>query len=176
MTRFVNRSTIPQMPEMDPKPTKKQMLGYFRMGLVTGVVEIRSVVEWADHEIMQSPIPEDDIIELSLSGRLPYSQIIRILSSFQGEPDYDLPLKLLFARAGILYEEDPGRAAQLLMGLRLLNEEEYLPKEIRSQINELQKALDLYQQKILPHQEFAGCLSGFLDRYIDYRSLVFQIP
>jgi hypothetical protein len=161
---------------MDQKPTKKQVLGYYRMGLVTGIVDKGSVVTWADQEIMQSPVPEDDIIELSLSSRLPYSQMIRLLSSFQGEPDYDLPLKLLFARAGILFEEDPGRAVAILMGLRLLNEEEYLPKELRSQITGLQKSLDLYKQAELPFEELAGCLSGFLDRSIDYRSLVLQIP
>jgi len=153
----------------------KDVFGYFRMGLVTGIVDKRSVVEWADNEIVRNPIPGHEVIELSLSSNRPYSQIIWLLSSFEGEPDYDLPLKLLLARAGVLLDQDPSRASAIIMGLRLLIEEEHLSKDVKSQLADLKSYLDMYKQTNISFEDLTTRLSSFLDRYADYRPQLNQI-
>ena len=150
----------------------KQAFGYFRMGLVTGILDKQALVEWADQQILQDPVPEWEVIELSLSGHLPYSQLVRLLTGFQGAADYDLPLKALFARAGIWLEEDPGRAVRIIQGLRLLNEEEYLPADIRRPLADLDGCLDLHRQNGIDLDELTARLSAFLKQYAGYRSLV----
>ena len=147
----------------------KTAFGYFRLGLVTGLLDKRALVEWADAQIMSSPAPTPEIIELSLSESRPYSEIIWLLSHFEGEPSCELALKLLLAHAGILLESDPDRAPDLIMGLRLLNEEEYLSKEVKIQLTDLECHLKRHAQASLSFQALVGRLAEFLDKYTAYR-------
>jgi hypothetical protein len=152
----------------------RDAFGYFRMGLVTGIVDKHALVQWADCEIARNPSPEHDVIELALTSGQPYSQTIRLLTSFEGKADYSLSLKLLFAHAGLLLERDPRRASEIVMGLRLLNEEEYFPRDIKVRIAQLRNQLDLQRQALLTVEDFTSQLSSFLDQYKDYRPLLCQ--
>ena len=150
---------------MDVTIHLKDAFSYFRMGLVTGLVDRPALVDWADSEILRSPSPGHEIMELSLCGRRPYSQIIRLLSGFERGADYRLSLKLLFARAGLLLEAEPGRATDIIMGLRLLNEEEYFPGEIKARLIGLRADLELHRQAALSAEELTARLAGFLAPY-----------
>jgi hypothetical protein len=150
----------------------KDAFGYFRMGLVTGIVDKHALVEWADHEIACNPRPEHEVIELALTGSQPYSQIIRLLTGFEGKADYSLSLQLVLARAGMLLEQDSGRTIEIIMGLRLLNEEEYFPRDVKLRIAELKDRLSLYRQAMLTLEELTLQLASFLDQYKDYRSML----
>lgn len=121
--------------------TTRQAMSYFRMGLVTGLVTIEELVDWVDRELLRRPDPEEALLTLSLSGRLPHSQLLWLLSDFEGEPDYGRPLTLLLARAADLLRQEPDRLPEIIMGLRLLNEEEYFPGEIGRQIADLRRQL-----------------------------------
>ena len=160
---------------MTPPLNHKTAFGYFRLGLVTGLLDKRALVTWADAQIMSSSIPTPEIIELSLSGSRPYSEIIWLLSYFEGKPGDELPLKLLLARAGILLESDPARARDLIMGLRLLNEEEYLSKEIKNQLTDLKRHLERHARADLSFQELVERLADFLDHYAAYRPQLAQL-
>ncbi len=153
----------------------KTAFGYFRLGLVTGLLDKRALVKWADVQIMSSPAPTPEIIELSLSESRPYSEIIWLLSHFEGEPSCELTPKLLLAYAGILLENDTGRAPDLIMGLRLLNEEEYLPQEVKIQLTELERHLEQHTQASLSYQALVERLAGFLDKYTAYRPQLAQL-
>jgi hypothetical protein len=150
------------------------VFSYFRMGLVTGLIDKQTLIAWADDEIMRQPVPKPEIIELSLSMDRPYSEIIWLLNSFEGETDYDLPLKLLFARAGMLLDQDTGRAPQIIKGLRLLCEEHYLDKRLRAQLSELDCDLDMYNHAYMPAQDLVERLSTFLSDYAVYADDVRQ--
>jgi hypothetical protein len=144
------------------------------MGLVTGIVEKRELIVWADREIVRCPKPDDEIIQLSLCGSRPYSEIIWLLSSFEGELDYALSLPLLLARAGISFERDPRRARDIVMGLRLLNEEEKLPKDVRTQLLSLRDQLERCDQRGASPDALAERLSRFLEGYASYRPLLYR--
>jgi hypothetical protein len=150
----------------------KDAFGYFRMGLVTGLVDRPALVAWADREILRSPSPGHEIMELAVCGNRPYSQIIRLLTGFERGADYRLSLKLIFARAGSLLEAEPGRTADIIMGLRLLNEEEYFPGEIKARLLSLRADLELHRQAALSAEELTAHLAGFLAPYSDYRALL----
>lgn len=152
----------------------KDAYSYFRMGLVTGIVDKQSLVDWADSVILHNPSPERAIFELSLSGRRPHSQIIWMLNRFEKGADYALSLKLLLAQAGVSLERDPGRASAIIMGLRLLNEEEYFPKDVGAKITDLRDQLDRYEEGAIPHDELVHRLSEFLGEYAGYRALLNQ--
>jgi len=160
--------------EMHNKLDKNGAFGYFRMGLVTGIVEKRELIEWADREIDRNPAPDDEIIELALCGSRPYSEIIWLLSSFVSEPDYGFSLPLLLARAGISFERDPWRARDIIMGLRLLSEEEKLPEGVRTQLATLRNQLERVDQSKSSLDELGECLSRFLEAYAGYRPLLFR--
>ncbi len=157
---------------MSPKFPKKDMFGYFRMGLVTGLVDKQDLIAWADREILVSAVPEDDLIELSLSAHLPHSQIIRLLTSYQGLASYKTPLKLLFSVAGMQLEQDERNSVRIIQGLRLLIEEEYLDKELKSRLAALDGKLDAYRQGQVTHQYLYEYLWEFLIPYNQYRPLL----
>ena len=138
------------------------------MGLVTGLVDKQTLIAWADSEIMRQPIPQPEIMELSLSMNRPYSEIIWLLSSFEGETDYDLPLKLLFARAGMLLDQDASRAAEIVMGLRLINEEEHRDKDLRAQLSDLDRCREMTRRGEIAKDDLVGRLSRFLANYAAY--------
>jgi hypothetical protein len=151
------------------------VFSYFRMGLVTGLVDKQTLIAWADGEVMRQPIPQPEVMELSLSVNRPYSEIIWLLSSFEGEADYDLPLKLLFARAGMLLRQDASRAPKIVMGLRLLNEEEYLDKSLRAQLSDLVTALKMTERGDISMDDLLARVSLFLSDYDAYADDVCQV-
>ena len=153
----------------------KDIFGYFRLGLVTGIVQKSALVAWADSEIMRCPIPTPEIIELSLSGSRPFSEIIWLLSSFEGMPSSALALKLLLARAGLLLEQEPHRASELIGGLRLLNEEEFVPKATKARVSVLVRDLALFKQDEINLSELIQGVAGFLDDYKLYRAQLVQL-
>lgn len=117
---------------MSPHLSQAQVLCYLRLGLVTGLIDKADLIAWADAQIMTATRPENEwIIELALSERRSYSAILWLLREFQGEPSYDLALEALLARAGQLLAAEPARATEMAQGLRLLDEEEYLPAPSR---------------------------------------------
>ena len=59
----------------------------------TGLIKKEEVINWADHELLASDKPDHEVIDLSLAGHMPYSQIIGLLNTFQGNPDHSLPLE-----------------------------------------------------------------------------------
>jgi hypothetical protein len=152
----------------------KDGLGYFRMGLVTGIVDKGALVEWADHVILHSPAFEYEMIELSLSGSRSYSEIVWILGDLEGQAEYGLSLKLLLAHAGLLLEEDPARAGDIIVGLRLLVEEMYFPKDVKSALVDLRNHLEMHHRSMISFEDLLRRLSAFLDPYRAYRSRLGQ--
>ena len=148
----------------------KEMFGYFRMGLVTGLVDKAELIAWADREIMRCSIPEPEIIELSLSGKRPYSEIIWLLNQFEHGSHYQTSVNLLLARAGSLVEEADGQITDIIMGLRLLIEEEWLAKDIKAQLHRLRHSLEEYQSQAISAGRLAEQLTQFLAPYHPYRA------
>ena len=80
------------------------IFGNFRLALTTGLEKKAATVAWSEREILRCEVPAYEVIELSLASRQPYSQVIYLLSEFVGERDYILALRLLLARAGLLFD------------------------------------------------------------------------
>ena len=152
----------------------KDAFSYFRMGLVTGLVDKAALIAWTDHQIMQTDSPSNALLELSLSGDRPYSELLWLLHGYERGADYSLSLRLLLAHAGVLLRQDPTRAADIIMGLRLLNEEEYFPKPIKVQLIALRAALDAYQRGEITESELNRHVVDFLQPYIDHAPLLPQ--
>lgn len=161
---------------MTPSLSTAQVFCYLRMGLVTGLVDKAAMIAWADAEIMRAAIPDDRIIELALSGHRSYSAIIWLLRDFQGLPTYDLALEALLARADRLLTADPARTLDIAFGLRLLDEEEYLPKAVRAPVQDLKIVLDAHRRGELPLIDLHTQLAGFLARYRSFAALLDHLP
>ncbi len=148
---------------------------FFRMGLVTGLVDVPALIAWADRQILALPTPPAELIELALAGRLPHSRLIWMLGAFAGPADYDLALTLLLARAGGLLAEDPTRAPDLIMGLRLLNEEEYFPQAVGQELIALRQTLEEARTGRIPAEAVSRHLRTFLAPYRQRNSLLKQL-
>jgi hypothetical protein len=149
--------------------------GYFRLGLATGLVERSAPIAWADRQIMSDRPPTAEILELSLSTRQPYSQLIRLLTIFHPSLDYDIPICLLLARAGLLLESGRQTAVELILGLRLLLAEAHIPALLRGSLVELDQSLQDYRAGQLSQTALADQLAGVLSPYEVYREWLAQI-
>jgi hypothetical protein len=138
------------------------------MGLVSGLIDKETLIAWADKEIMCQTVPLPEIMELSLSVNRPVSEILWLLNSFEGDADYDVPLKLLFARAGVLLAQDAQRAPEIVRGLRLLTEEQYFDKTLSVRLNDLDRWRERSDQGDVSGDELLERLSRFLADYVVY--------
>ena len=152
----------------------KDGFSYFRMGLVTGLVDKSALVAWADHQIMSTDHPAAAIMELSLSGNRPHSELLWLLHGCERGADYSLSLSLLLAHAGDLLRQDPDRAAEIVMGLRLLNEEEYFPKDVSARLLALRTDLQEHERGGISAAELSARLAAFLEPYAVCRDLLPQ--
>lgn len=150
---------------MSPTLSTSQVFCYLRMALVTGLIDKPALIAWAEAEIMAAATPDDRIIALALSEHRSYSAIIWQLREYQGSPTYDRALEALLARAGQVLAASPARAFDIAMGLRLLDEEEYLPQAMRERIRDLKAAIDGVRRGdgslTALHAHLAGLLAPF---------------
>lgn len=148
---------------------------FFRLGLVTGLVDQKALVAWADRTIEQNPNPSDEILELALSGKRPLSEMLWLLSSFVDSPQFDRPLKLLFTAAGLHLEEAEIRSPNIISDLLLVAAETLLPQDSKAQLGILEKYRSAYQQNALSAAELSKKLASFLQPYSAYRTALFSI-
>ena len=149
--------------------------GYFRLGLATGLVDRLAPIAWADRQIMSDRPLTGEILELSLSTRLPYSQLIRLLTIMHPSVDYDLPLFMLLARAGLLLESGERSAADLVVSLRLLLAEAHLPALVRGTVTGLDAALQAERVGEITARELTDRLAQSLAPYGVYQELLGEV-
>lgn len=147
----------------------KEAVGYFRMGLVTGLVSKQELIDWADREILRNEDVEPDIVELSFCGKRPYSEIIWLLGQFEHGSNYQTSINLILARADLIREQASLPISDIIMGLRLLIEELWLDKATKAQLQTLKESLEQYKNQAITHDDLAEQLSQFLIDYQPYR-------
>jgi hypothetical protein len=148
---------------MSFEPNKTDYYEYFRMGLVCGLVEPQAVIEWADQRLMQDESPDPQVIDLSLCASQSLSQIVWLLNQLTPKPAYTHSLPMLFARAGEALRQNPARLAGLILGLRLLKAEEWLPKDLRSRLTLLEDRLEDQRQGRISTADLETDLKDFLE-------------
>ncbi|MCB9418505.1 MAG: hypothetical protein H6667_01770 [Ardenticatenaceae bacterium] len=145
--------------------TYKEAVGYFRMGLVTGLVSKQELIDWADREILRHEIVEPDIVELSFCGKRPYSEIIWLLGQFEHGSHYQTSVNLILARADLLQQQAIFPASDIITGLRLLIEEMWLDKATKSQLQMLKDNLEQYKRQAINNDSLSEQLTQFLAPY-----------
>jgi hypothetical protein len=71
-------------------------------------------------------------------------------------------LPILFGHAAEPLESDPQRAREIILGLRLLLAEEFLPAEFRKRLSALETDLHDFNQTSITRDELARRLAGRL--------------
>jgi hypothetical protein len=147
----------------------KEKFEFFRMGMVSGLIEKEEVIKWADHELITSDKPDHEVIDLSLSGHLPYSQIIGLLNTFQGNPDHKLPVYMVLAHALSKSQNNLVNTVNIILGIRLLKAEANIDQEIIEGLTIIEKALKDHTKGNLPIEELHQILLLFLTNYSNYQ-------
>lgn len=156
------------MVSVDAALSDQTVYTFFRLGLVTGLVPKPAVFAWVDRQILERALPTEALMELSLSERLPYSQVAHLLNIYQEGADIDRPAKMLLAQAGRLLRQDAAQVARLIQGLCLLNAEYFLPGELRVGIASLEECLENYRAGKVTQAALVKCLAGYLRRFAGY--------
>lgn len=157
------------------KITYKDIFEFFRLALVSCLMEKEELIQWADEELLTKNLMNNDVIELSLSGQLPYSQLIGMLNTFQGIADRELPAKLLFSYALSKDSTNINQIQALISGFQVLNAENYCNKEVKKQLTVLENHLARYKKSKLTLEELQNHLDLFLNQYIEYQDIVASI-
>lgn len=154
---------------------QEEIFLFFRLGLVTGILETKTLIAWADREIETNPNFSEEVVELSLSSNRPLSEILWVLSSFVIKPKFDRPLKLLFAAAGLLLEENETRSAEIISDLLLVTAETLISQNTKLQMVLLENYRTEFRQKTISLSDLTKKLSGFLNPYSVYRPQLIKI-
>lgn len=152
--------------------TYKEAITYFRMGLATGLVSKQELIDWTDREILRNEEVEPDIVELSLCGKRPYSEIIWLLGQLEHGSHYATSFNLIIARADQLWQEGTTPTADIIVGLRLLIEELWIEKPTKLQLQALNESLTQYKNQAINHDNLANQLNQFLAPYRPYQALL----
>jgi hypothetical protein len=154
--------------------TEPVALTYWRLGLVTGVTGIGEMVAWVDGEIgrAENTAVSEAYITLSLSGRLPHSQILQQMNQFTARftPNYELSVSLLLGRAGLALTQKVLTPTELYWGLRLLREEERLPRHFQDELYGLALAQELAEFEMGEGLDTA--VVNLLTHYASYQPIV----
>ncbi len=153
----------------------KDIFEFFRLALVSCLMEKKEVIHWADEELLTKNPINNDVIELSLSGQLPYSQLIGMFNTFQGIADRELPVKLLFSYALSKDSTNIDQIQAVISGLQVLKAENYCNEEVKKQLKALENHLDCYKKSKLTLDELQYHLGFFLKQYIEYQKIVTSI-
>jgi len=145
------------------------------MGMVTGLIKKEEVINWADHELLASDKPDHEVIDLSLAGHMPYSQIIGLLNTFQGNPDHKLPVYMVLAHA--LYRSNNHLLddVKIIMGIRLIKAEANMDKEIIEGLTIIEEGLKDHTNNRLPIEGLHQILISFLNQYSKYQKEIEEI-
>lgn len=157
------------------KANYKTIFEFLRLGLVTCLMEKQEVIQWADEEILSSKKSNNDVIELSLSGQLPYSQLIGLLNTFQGIPNRQSLTQLLLSYARNKYLLNPDQSQVIISGLQVLKAENYCDKVLGKQLTMLENHLIRYENSELTSEELQIELENFLNQYSAYQEDVYSI-
>lgn len=153
----------------------KDIFEFFRLGLVNGLILKDMVIKWADNELIRNAKADPEVIDLSLAGRLPYSQLIGLMNTFQGIPNDPLPIQLILAHALTIFESSPEKSESIIMGIRLLKAEAKVTKLLASELTTLEKGLSDYKQSNISFLELQNRLGIFLNTYREYQEITRQI-
>ena len=161
------------MSEMGISFSEEEVFTFFRLGLATGIVEPKTLVAWADKEIENNPNFSPEVIELSLSGSLPISEVLWLLNSFIVFTKYERPMQLLFAAAGVFLEREEKTDVEIISSLLLVNAEGYLPENVKEEMATLGNILENYRREQLSPSDLRIRLAEFLNPYSRFRPQLF---
>jgi hypothetical protein len=153
----------------------KNIFEFFRMGMVTGLMTKEQVIQWADMEILHNGSIDPDLLELSLSGRLPYSQLLGVMNTFEGIPDYTTTINWVLTYASIQKIEDYDDIKRIVQGIRLLKAEAHIEKEVSNKITKLEEDSLKYELSNITKQIMMKRLNTFIDDYSQFKDDVEKI-
>jgi hypothetical protein len=153
----------------------KDKFEFFRIGMVTGLIQKEEVVRWADAELLSGGKPDPEVIEVSLAGRLPYSQIIGLMNTFRGNPDHRLPVNMALAYALSKSRGNPGNAGEIIQGIRLIRAEYGIEGRVSEGLAALENDLERNRTGALSAGELHDRLLEFLAGFATYQKDVDEV-
>lgn len=165
--RYRKRETYPMR--------NKDKFDFFRIGLVAGLITKEEIINWADRELLSTPMPDPEVIEVSLAGKLTCSQIVGLLNTFNSPPDHDLPVRMALAYAFLKVQNEIARTKETIQGIRLIRAETGIEAEILQGLTELDNRLEKQINGGLSLEELHADLLQFLNLFSEYRDDVNQV-
>jgi hypothetical protein len=105
------------MHQVGPK-APSDLLEVFRLGLHTGIIDRRVVIEWADQSVLQAENLDYCLIELSLGGRNNINDFIRLLDEYTGENKPEVSKRVIL---GCLLHQYKGGQITLQKAVRAID-------------------------------------------------------
>ena len=112
------------------QPTRKDIAEFFRLGLLAGVCEPATVVQWAEQIVTEDPRPNIAFIELCVSGPQPSGVLQTLLTDVPGQATPDLPIQMLLGYSSRLIASRAFTPAQLLLRLHRISSVDAFPERI----------------------------------------------
>jgi hypothetical protein len=102
----------------------KQIAEVYRMGLVIGLFEVKSVVAWADGVIGAEADPDYALIEVSMAGDANEGKMAALLKEVKGDADPKHSQSVVLGLLARKLAADPGRGAAIAAQVKALETSE----------------------------------------------------
>lgn len=136
------------------------------IALELDLISVEDVVQWADNKIMQLAEPPFYLIDLSISGQLPGSEIAHCLRMFPGIVNTTAVLRAAMMRMFSLLENSSVRPEIIAKALYVMHLNGWIPDdEASSEMISLDDEFGLVQQGIRTYDSATNRLRAFLSRY-----------
>ncbi|WP_017810009.1 hypothetical protein [Leptospira alstonii] len=150
----------------------KEQLELFRIALISGYIQVSSVIDWADSKIQNG---SDDYIYIEIATTYNINDMVSVLRQTAGEFD---PQKVVRGFLGVLYnhyKNNPSDIEKIVRTLYqiLLEFESSMTDNERGTIYQLDDGYDLASQGIYGSMEEVSLeLGAFLNEYFnEYESM-----
>jgi hypothetical protein len=154
-------------------PAIKDTADFFRLGLVTGLIDKPSVVAWADSVIEERQEIDPAIIDVCLAGSRPVGEMISMLRQVKGSMRPEVSLGMLLAYAAEIHRDRNERTGQIVLGLFRLTRMEDLPQDVEMKLHRLDDGLYLAREGYYGSKSSVTmALQDWLSEYSEYKRLL----
>jgi hypothetical protein len=107
----------------------KATSAYYKLCLLTGLVEVQEVIAWADAIIMAEDAPDISLIEVSMAGSRGLQALTNALEDVRGDYDKERVTKSVFTRMLDLTLREERSPAQIARALFVMAAEGEVPDD-----------------------------------------------
>lgn len=153
-------------------PSRKDLGEFYRLGSLSGLIPISTIVEWAEGIVASDDRPHIAYIELCLAGSKSPAEVQTLLIDVPGQPSGDLAIRMLLGHAARLVASPDFLFEAVLLRLYRIANAEAFPRPLVNSLITLEDEYSLVRDGVIgTREELRQEFTDFLRPYESYAQI-----